>query len=93
MIEALRKIWFYFKIVFGFIAKIVKYAFLFALLLIISVLVMFVAFPICLVLQCVEPLIVLCFWAISGNNYYEDHDPIILRFFGLINWMTLDEFL
>jgi len=93
MINVLRKVWLYLRTILVFMFKVVKYTLLFALLVVLCVLVMFVAFPICLVLQCIEPLLVLTYWGFTKNNYYSDNDPIIIKFFGFINWMNLDEFL
>lgn len=93
MINVLRKVWLYLRAILVFMFKVVKYTLLFAFLVVLSVLVMFVAFPICLVLQCIEPLLVLAYWALTKNNYYSNNEPIIIKFFGFITWMNLDEFL
>ena len=89
----LTRAWILLKSVLKVLMKIVQWSLLIALLILFSMLIMFVGFPITLVLQCLEPIVMVTYWLFSGINYYDKHEPIIIKFFGFINWLMLDDIL
>ena len=89
----LTRAWILLKTILKILIKIVQWTLLIALLCVLSMFIMFVAFPITLVLQCLEPIVMVIYWIFSGVNYYNEHDPIIIKFYGFINWLMLDDVL
>ena len=89
----LTRTWILLKSAFKILMKIVRWTLIIALLCLLSMFVMFVAFPITLVLQCLEPIVMVTYWLLSGVNYYDKHEPVIIKFFELISLMLLDDVL